>query len=364
MATNKDYYEILGVPRNASDEEIKKAYRKLAMKYHPDRNQGDKAAEEKFKEINEAYEVLSDPEKRRMYDQFGHQAFSQGGFSHGGPAGFDFDLNDIFGEDSPFEDIFSSFFGFGRSEKSRSTRRNRGADIRADITVSLRDIISDKNITLKVRRNEPCHACHGTGSRGGASPVTCPTCGGRGQIRTTQGFFTISTTCPQCNGRGTIVSDPCPVCRGESVVEENVTITIKVPGGIEDGTRLRISGEGDAGKFNGARGDLYVLVHVKNDTPFERKGNDLYGKLKISFPRAVFGGMVEVETLEGKKKLHIPAGIQTGHQIRLRGEGLPDVRTKYRGDIFYEVQIDVPKNPSPREREILRQYASLIGEII
>lgn len=363
MPTDKDYYEILGVSRNATDEEIKKAYRRLAMKYHPDRNPGNKEAEEKFKEINEAYEVLSDPEKRRMYDQFGHQAFGPGGFSYSNQ-GFDFDINDIFGE-SPFEDIFSSFFGssFTRRDRGRS-RRSRGTDIRADITVDLTDIISDKNVTIKVRRNEVCYACNGTGSRKGSSPTTCPTCGGKGQIRNSQGFFTITTTCPRCHGSGTIISDPCPVCGGESVIEKESTLTVKIPGGIEDGTRLRIHSEGDAGKFGGERGDLYVVVHVRNNTPFERRGSDLYGKLKISFPRAVFGGIVEVDTINGKKKVNIPPGVQTGHQIRIRGEGLPDIRTKVRGDIFYEVQIDVPKNPSIKEREILKQYASIIGEII
>ncbi|MGC8765667.1 MAG: molecular chaperone DnaJ [Brevinematia bacterium] len=363
MPSDKDYYEILGVSRGASDEEIKKAYRKLAMKYHPDRNQGDKQAEEKFKEINEAYEVLSDPEKRRIYDQFGHQAFSQGGFGHT-TTGFDFDINDIFDE-SPFEDIFSSFFGgsFTRREKRRD-RKVRGSDIRADISINLSELVSEKNLTIKVRRSEPCSTCRGTGSRNASTPSTCPNCGGRGQVRTTQGLFTITTTCPRCHGTGTIISDPCPVCRGESVVEKDVNLTIKVPGGIEDGTKMRIAGEGDAGRFNGVRGDLYVVVHVKNDTPFERDGNNLLGKLKISFPRAVFGGVLEVDTISGKKKINIPAGVQTGYQIRLRGEGLPDVRTGVRGDILYEIHIDVPKNPSMKEKELLRQYASLIGEYI
>ncbi len=360
----EDYYEILGVSRNATDEEIKKAYRKLAMQYHPDKNPGDKKAEEKFKEINEAYEVLSDPQKRKMYDQFGHQAFGQGGF--GQSPGFDFDINDIFGgEDSPFEDIFSAFFGhsFGKgSTRGSRTKKSRGQDIRADITVNLSEIITDKNITLKVRRNEPCHACHGTGSKNASSPTTCPNCGGRGQVRTTQGFFTISTTCPRCHGTGTIISNPCPICRGESVVEQDVTLTIRVPAGVEDNTRLRVAGEGDAGKFDGIRGDLYVVIHVKNDTIFERRGTDLFGKLKISFPKAVFGGSIEVSTVNGRKKINIPAGVQSGYQIRLRGEGLPDIRTKTRGDIFYEVHIDVPQHLSQKEREILKQYAALIGE--
>ncbi len=367
MSTKRDYYEILGVSRNATDEELKKAYRKLAMQYHPDRNPGNKEAEEKFKEINEAYEVLSDPEKRRMYDQFGHQAFGPGGFGHGGfgqDSGFGFDINDIFGDESPFEDIFSTFFGggsFGR--RAKSTRKSRGRDIRADITINLTDLINDKNVTIKVRRNEPCSACGGTGSRSSSSSSTCPTCRGTGRVRNTQGFFTIETTCPKCHGTGTIVSDPCNVCHGESVVEKDVTLTIRIPAGVEDGTRLRVSGEGDAGQFNGSRGDLYVIIHVKNDTNFERRGNDLYGRLNISFPRAVFGGQIEVPTLTGKKKVNLAPGVQSGYQLRLRGEGLPDYRTKIRGDIYYEVHIDVPEHLTSKEKELLREYASLRGEL-
>lgn len=366
MPSEKDYYEILGVSRSATDEEIKKAYRKLAMKYHPDRNQGDKAAEEKFKEINEAYEVLSDPEKRRMYDQFGNSAFSQAGFN---PGDFrtNFDFNDIFDSGTfgdAFEDIFSTFFGTRTSSRKSRNRTQvfKGSDIRADITLNLTEILTDKTIKIKVRRNEVCETCHGTGSRGGASPSTCPQCGGSGMVRTTQGFFTISTNCPRCHGTGTIISDPCYTCKGNGVHEKEVQINIKIPAGVEDGMRLRISGEGDVGKFNGPRGDLYVVVHIKNDTNFERRGKDLYAQYKISFPKAVFGGQIEVDTLEGKKKVSIPAGVQPGYQIRLKNEGLPDIHSKIRGDLYYEIVINVPKNVYGREREILREYAKIIGE--
>ena len=371
MAAEKDFYEILGIARTANDDEIKKAYRKLAMKYHPDRNQGDKVAEEKFKEATEAYEVLSNPEKRKMYDQFGHAAFSQGA---GGPGGFGGGMNfdDIFGGGgggSVFEDIFDSFFGGGgggrrRSSRTQGPRRTRGSDIRADITLDIHDILHDKNLKLKVRRNEVCDACHGTGSKSGAAPKTCPTCGGSGTVRTTQGFFTVQTTCPTCHGTGTVTDDPCPVCHGTGIVEKDSVINVKIPAGVEDGMRLRVSGEGDVGKNGGPRGDLYVMIRVKNDTIFERQGRNVYIELKISYPRAVFGGNVEVKTLDGKKKIHIPAGVQVGHQLRLHGEGIPDVHTKIRGDIFYTIIVDVPKHQSSRERNALKEYAGAIGEEI
>jgi len=364
MATDKDYYDLLGVQKNASDEDIKKAYRKMAMKYHPDRNPGDKQAEERFKEINEAYEVLSDPEKRRMYDQFGHSVFNQGGFSgQEGMGGFSFD--DIFGGTS-FEDIFESFFGGGTSRRSGRYRTapSRGSDIRADITLNLSDVLTDKTLKIKVRRNDVCDVCHGTGSRSGTKPQTCPRCGGRGTVRTTQGFFSISTTCPTCHGSGMVITDPCPACRGEGIYERDANITVKIPAGVDDGVRLRVPEEGDAGRFGGPRGDLYVLIRIRNDTNFERRGNDLYSKIKISYPRAVFGGQIEVESLDGIKKINIPPGVQSGYQIRLRNEGVPDMRTKIRGDLYYEVLIDVPRNLRPREKEILREYARSIGEII
>ncbi|NPV39619.1 MAG: molecular chaperone DnaJ [Brevinematales bacterium] len=353
----KDYYQILGVARNASQEEIKKAYRKLAMQYHPDRNPGNKEAEEKFKEITEAYEVLSDPEKRRLYDQYGSAAFGQqGGF--GGAGGFDFE--DIFGG-SGFEDIFASFFG-GGGRRSRRSGANRGGDIRADLTLDIRDILEEKTLKIKVRRKEACDVCHGTGSRSGNQSTTCPTCGGTGAVRVAQGFFSISTTCPQCHGTGRVISDPCPSCRGEGTVERESVISVRVPAGIDDGMKLRVAGEGDIGRNGGPRGDLYVVIHVRNTTDFRREGADLYGKVYISFPRAVFGGVVEVDTLNGKKRISIPAGVQSGHMIRLRHEGLPDIRTGERGDLYFEVIVKIPKNPSFREKEILREYARVIGE--
>lgn len=370
MATERDYYDVLGISKGASDDEIKKAYRKLAMQYHPDRNPDDKVAEEKFKEAAEAYEVLSNNDKRKMYDQFGKSAFSQGAGAQGYRGGFNFD--DIFGgggggggQGFGFEDIFDSFFGGGGrrgASGQRKSRKTRGSDIRADITLNITDVLHDKNLKIKVRRNESCDDCHGSGSKSGGGEKTCPTCGGSGMVRTTQGFFSVSTTCPTCQGAGTVVSDPCRKCNGSGVIEKDEIITVKIPAGVEDGMRLRISGEGDVGNQAGPRGDLYVLIHINNNTAFERDGSNLYGKLKISFPRAVFGGEVPVETLEGTKKIHIPAGVQVGHQIRIRGEGIPDIRTKTRGDIFYQVSIDVPRSVNGQEKRLLKEYAKMVGE--
>ena len=364
MATEKDYYTILGVAKSATLEEIKTAFRKLAMQYHPDRNPGDKVAEERFKEAAEAYEVLSNPEKRKMYDQFGHAAFSQGQGGGGGYRGFNMDEvfngEDIFGG---FNDIFESFFGGGGGRKRQSgPRRVRGSDIRADISLNLVDVLQDKTIKLKVRRNEQCDSCGGTGSRSSKPPKTCPTCGGTGSVRTMQGFFSISTPCPNCNGIGTVIDDPCSKCRGTGVTERDELISIRIPAGVEDGMKVRISGEGDIGRNGGSRGDLYVLINIKNNTGFERQSNNLLGKLRISYPRAIFGGDVEVETLESKKRVSIPAGVQVGHQIRLRGEGIPDVHTHQRGDIYYEVTIDIPRNLNAQAKKMMKEYAEILGE--
>lgn len=374
MATERDYYDVLGIARGASQDDIKAAYRKKAMQYHPDRNPGDEAAEEKFKEATEAFEVLSDEQKRKMYDQFGHNAFKQGGA--GGPSGFtNMNFDDIFGgfggfgggSSGGFEDIFDTFFGGGGGRRrsgarSGAPRKQRGDDLRADVTLNLKDVLNDKNLKLKVRRNEKCDACGGSGSESGSAPQVCTTCGGTGRVRQTQGFFSIQTACPKCHGTGSMVKDPCRKCDGTGVVEEDVLVTVKIPAGVDDGMRLRVSGEGDLGPNNGIRGDLYVQIHVENQTPFEREGDDLYGELKVSFPRAVFGGDLEVETLDGFKKIHVPAGVQVGHQIRLRGYGLPNVRTKARGDLYLAVSIDVPKRPTSAEKRLLKEYAKQIGE--
>jgi molecular chaperone DnaJ len=364
MATKRDYYEVLGIPRNASQDEIKRAFRKLAMQYHPDRNPNDKVAEEKFKEVSEAYEVIGDEQKRKSYDQFGHAAFQQGGFGGAGARG-GFNFDDIFGGGGGgfggFEDIFDTFFGGGSRRRSRSSKM-RGSDIRADITLDITDVLQDKALKIKVRRNEYCSSCNGSGSRSNKSPSVCPTCGGAGQVRTTQGFFTLSQTCPKCHGTGTVVSDPCASCHGSGLQERDEIINVKIPAGVDDGMRLRVPGEGDIGKNGGTRGDLYVQIHIKNSTSFEREGGNLYGNLKISYPRAVFGGDIMVDTLEERKKVHIPSGVQVGHQIRLRGEGIPDIHSKIRGDIFYKVSVDVPKSISKNAKNLLKELAKELDE--
>lgn len=370
MATEKDYYEVLGVSRGADAEEIKRAYRKLAMKYHPDRNPNDKLAEEKFKEASEAYEVLSDPQKRQMYDQFGHSAFTQQAGGPGGFSGFStrFNFDDIFGGGFGFDDIFDSIFGGRRtsSRKSSRSRQMQGNDIRADITLNLTDVLKDKKVKIKLRREEVCTACRGTGSRNNSAPKTCPTCGGSGMVRTSQGFgfISIQTTCPTCHGTGTVISDPCPVCNGSGTVEEEKVITVRIPAGVDNGKILRIIGEGDVGKNGGPRGNLYVHISINNNTAFERHNDDLYGTLTISYPRAVFGGTVEVETLDGKKLVNIPAGVQVGHKIHLRGFGIPNIETGIRGDIYYTVVIDIPRHISAQAKRLLKEYANSIGENI
>lgn len=369
MASKNDYYETLGVSRDASQDEVKKAFRKKAMQFHPDRNPGDKVAEEKFKEASEAYEILGDEQKRKSYNQFGHAAFQQGA-GGGGFGGMDF--GDIFGGGGGggfggFEDIFDAFFGGGgggrrRSGGSTRPRKTRGSDIRADISLNLVDTLNEKSLKIKVRRNEHCHSCNGSGSKSGGSPTTCPTCGGRGKVTTSQGFFSVSQPCPHCHGSGTVVSDPCPRCNGNGVEERDEIITIKIPAGVDDGMRLRVSAEGDVGKNDGPRGDLYVIINIKNNTEFERDGANLYSNLKISYPRAVFGGNIKVNTLEGQKTIHISAGVQVGHKIRLRGEGIPDIRSHRRGDIYYTVVVDVPKNLNRDAKRLLKEFANKIDE--
>lgn len=361
MRVKKDYYEILGVPRNATLEEIKKAYRRLALKYHPDRNKGNKEAEEKFKEITEAYEVLSDENKRRIYDQFGHE-----GLRGVGSESYDFgraayrDFRDIF-EGTSFEELFENLFGgfgfgFGRSSKKGASyqRRERGKDIRTSIEISLEDVLHGKEIQLRVPRREECLYCHGTGAKKGEL-TTCPSCQGTGQIRRTAGFFSVSMTCSQCRGEGYVVKDVCSYCRGEGRIEKEKVLSIKIPPGIESGTRLKLSGEGDQGLHGGAPGDLYVVVYVKKHPQFEREGADLKTKIEIPVTTAMVGGEVEVPTLENKHvKLKIPAGTQPNTVFRLRGKGLPYMENpSKRGDLLVEVQIKIPKNLSSRAKQLV-----------
>jgi molecular chaperone DnaJ len=350
MQFEKDYYKILGVPRNATQEEIKRAYRQLALKYHPDRNPGDKEAEERFKEIAEAYEVLRDPEKRRLYDLYGARAVKEStGFS-----GFD-TVEDIF---SSFRDLFEEFFGF-------STRRpspEKGEDLRYDLTLSFLEAVKGTIRTIKIPKEMKCPRCNGSGLEPGTSPEVCPSCYGKGHVTRAHGFFTLTTTCSRCGGTGRIVTNPCTECRGEGVVLGEKEIRLDIPAGVYEGLRLRVEGEGKEGRWGGPPGDLYVYIHVKPDERFERRGNDIIYRLAIPFPLAALGGEVEIPTLEGPTTIRIPPGIQPNETIRLKGKGVPRLDGRGRGDFVVEVTIKVPKKLTKRQRELLEELLALEEE--
>lgn len=343
----KDYYKILGVPRNATQEEIKRAYRRLALQYHPDRNPGDKEAEERFKEIAEAYEVLRDPEKRRLYDLYG----AEGVKSSTGFTGFR-TMEDIF---STFSDLFEEFFGF-----SRGTRRapRPGEDLRYDLTLDFLEAAFGTEKVIEVPQRLCCERCRGSGIEPGTSPKVCPYCYGRGQISRSHGFFTISTTCSYCQGEGKIVTDPCKACGGEGWQRGAKRLTVKIPPGVEDGTKIRVQGEGEEGEWGGPPGDLYLYIHVKPHELFRREGDDVIYRLPLSYSMAALGGEVEVPTLEGSTKVKIPPGIQPGEVIRLKGKGIPRLRGRGRGDFVIEVTIKVPKKLTKRQRELLEELAA------
>jgi molecular chaperone DnaJ len=349
----KDYYRILGVPRDATQEEIKKAYRKLALKYHPDRNPNDKEAEEKFKEINEAYACLSDPEKRAKYDRFGTVdgfEFSDAGFDSFASA-----FSDI------FEDIFGDFFGTFTGQRRR-TRPKRGADLRYDLSISLEEAVRGCEKEITIPRWVSCELCGGSGAKPGSGPVRCPECGGSGYVRFQQGFFSVSRTCPRCGGSGTYIVTPCRACNGEGRVRKYRTVSVKIPPGVDNGSRLRISGEGELGSHGGPPGDLYIIISVKPHKFFKRQGLDLYCEVPITFPQAVLGGEIEVPTLYGTEKLKIPAGTPSGKEFVLRGKGVPRLGGHSRGDQIVRVYIDVPKKLTPRQKELLQEFARLSGD--
>ncbi len=324
----RDYYEVLGVGRGSADEDVKKAYRRLAVQFHPDRNPGDKQAEEKFKEINEAYQVLSDPEKRSQYDRFGHAAF-QGPQAPGGFGGFDFSQ----GFEEVFSDIFGDFFGTGRG-RSRS-RSRRGEDLRYDLEVEFEEAARGTEKVIKFQRLTTCDACNGTRARGGAEGArTCPNCRGTGQVRTQQGFFSISTTCGQCRGEGMMIADPCPKCQGQGRIRKPISLSVRIPPGVDNGSRLKLRNEGEAGFAAGPGGDLYVVVHVKEHPLFVRQDNDVVIEVPVSFPQGALGADLEVPTLEGKIKLKLPAGTQSGKIFRLKGKGFVDLHGYGRGEIL------------------------------
>ncbi|KTD38550.1 molecular chaperone DnaJ [Legionella nautarum] len=344
----KDYYEVLGVSRGADESEIKKAYRKLAMKYHPDRNSNDKEAEEKFKEIQRAYGVLSDQQKRAAYDRFGHAGVdpSMGGGAGGFGGGFG-------GFGDVFEDIFENIFSGGRGQ--RQSRGQRGADLQFNVNLTLEEAALGKQIEITVPRHVSCQTCDGSGAKAGTKPKTCETCGGVGQVRIQQGFFSIQQTCPSCHGEGHVIADPCKSCHGQGRVRESKKLTVKIPAGVDNGDRVRLSGEGEAGIHGGGSGDLYVQINVKAHAIFERQDSDLHCEVPISFTTAALGGSIEVPTLEGRVTLKIPSETQTGKTFRLRGKGMKSVRGYATGDLLCRVVVETPVNLSREQKEIFTQ---------
>ena len=348
-----DFYETLGVSRSADEKELKSAFRKLAMKYHPDRNPGDAEAERKFKEIGEAYEFLKDPQKRAAYDRFGHAAFEQGG--GGGPGGMGGGMG---GFSDIFEDIFGEMMGGGRSR--RSGGRERGADLRYNMEISLEEAFSGKTAQIRVPTSITCDECSGSGARPGSKPTTCATCGGNGRVRAAQGFFSIERTCPTCHGRGQTISDPCPKCAGQGRVVEERSLSVNIPAGIEDGTRIRLAGEGEAGLRGGPSGDLYIFLSVKPHAFFQREGADLFCTVPISMTTAALGGKFEISTMDGtKSRVTVPEGTQQGREMRLRGKGMPLLRSSQFGDLYVRIAIETPQNLTKRQRELLTEFQAL-----
>jgi molecular chaperone DnaJ len=355
---NQDFYETLEVGRSADADELKKAYRKLAMKYHPDRNAGNKEAEQKFKEISQAYDVLKDPEKRAAYDRFGHAAFDGAGAAAGAQAGAgDFGFNFSGG----FADIFDEMFGdfTGRSRGGAGGGQSRGADLRYNMDITLEEAFAGKQAAIRVPTAVACDTCSGTGAAKGSKPVTCTTCGGRGRVRATQGFFTIERTCVACGGQGQILENPCGTCRGTGRVAREKTLSVSIPAGVEDGTRIRLSGEGEAGVRGGPAGDLYIFLTVKPHPFFQRDGANIYMRVPISMTRAALGGVVEVPTVDGgRARVTVPEGTQTGHQFRLKGKGMSVMRATGRGDMYIRAQVETPVKLSKRQKELLREFES------
>jgi len=350
VAAKRDYYEVLGVGRDASAEAIKKAYRKLALKYHPDRNPGDKSAEEKFKEASEAYQILSDADRRAQYDRFGHAAFEPGA----GFGGFDFNssFEDLFG------DIFGDFFGGGRRGRNRP---RRGEDLRYDLEIDFEEAVFGVEKTIQVPRLATCVKCNGLGTKDGEPRETCDVCRGTGQVRLQQGLFSIAKTCGRCHGEGTTVRHPCPVCGGHGAIETSETLSVRIPGGVDSGSRLKLRGKGEAGGNGGPAGDLYVVLTVREHPLFVRQGHNILCEVPISFTQAALGAEIEVPTIRGKKQVKIAAGTQSGTTMRLRGEGAPDLNGYGRGDQLVRLAVEVPKKLTARQRELLEEFARIEG---
>ncbi len=359
MADKRDYYEILGVSRNAKPDDIKKAYRKLAVKFHPDKNPGDHTAEEKFKELGEAYEALSDADKRAAYDRYGHAAFT-GGMGGGGGGGFH-DPMDMFSQvfGGAFGGGFEEFFGGGRKQRSG---KQRGSDLRYDLEITLEEAANGVEKELEIERYVPCDTCEAKGTKGSGGVRTCQTCGGRGVIARQAGIFVQQSACPECRGTGETVSDPCPSCRGEGRVQRDSRIKLRIPAGVDTGTRLRSSGNGDGGVRGGEAGDLYVFLHVRDHDVFERDGSDLFCEVPLPFSVAALGGELKVPSLDGQSSIKIPAGTQGGTVFRLREKGIQSLSTKRRGDLHVRVQVEVPTKLNGDQQDKLRAFAASIGD--
>ena len=351
MAKN-DFYDTLGVERGAGDDELKKAYRKLAMKYHPDRNPEDAKAEKSFKDVNEAYEILKDAEKRAAYDRFGHAAFEQGGAGggRGGASGFGGGFSDI------FDEMFGDFGG-GRGGRGGRAPAGNGSDLRFNMEVSLEDAYNGKQTEIRVPTSAPCDTCDGSGGEGGAAPSTCGSCQGHGRVRAQQGFFTVERTCPTCQGTGELIKHPCKVCAGDGRVHKEKTLSVNIPAGVEEGTRIRLSGEGEAGLRGAQAGDLYIFLSIKSHRIFQRDGADIHCRVPIPMTKATLGGTIEVPTVEGKMaRVTIPSGTPTGHQFRLRDKGMTILRSKARGDMFIQAFVETPVNLTKRQKELLKEF--------
>ncbi|MFZ4124946.1 MAG: molecular chaperone DnaJ [Rickettsiales bacterium] len=365
----EDYYSLLGVAKGASDEEIKKSYRKLAMQYHPDRNQGNAEAEKKFKAINEAYDVLKDEQKRAAYDRFGHDAFTQGGGNAAGAGAGGFDFSGSFSD--IFEDLFGDFTGRrggaggGRQGGAggQASGAARGADLRYNLDVTLEDAFKGKQQTIKVTTSDSCGDCSGSGAAKGSQPETCSVCGGRGAVRMQQGFFTIERSCANCQGTGKVIKTPCKTCAGSGRVRKEKSLSVTIPAGVEEGTRIRLAGEGEAGFRGGPAGDLYIFLTINPHKLFRREGANIYCRVPLKMTTATLGGHIEVPTIDGGRvKVSVPAGTQSNHQFRLKGKGMSVLRSEAKGDMYVEVQVETPVNISKRQRELLEEFDQAGGK--
>ncbi len=351
----RDYYEVLGASRDASADDLKKAYRKLAMKYHPDRNAGDAAAEQRFKELNEAYAALKEPDQRAAYDRFGHAAFEQGAGGRPGGGGFDFS--------GGFADIFDEMFGEFMGGRGGGQSGTRGADLRLNLEITLEEAYTGKQATIDVPTAVTCGTCQGSGAASGTRPVSCPSCQGNGKVRSQQGFFTIERTCPACHGAGRVIEKPCGTCGGAGREHQEKTLNVNIPAGVEDGTRIRLSGEGEAGVRGGPTGDLYIFLSSKPHRIFRRDGANLHLRVPLAMTTAALGGSIEVPTIDGARaRVSVPAGTQGGHQFRLKGKGMSVLRSNARGDMYIQCQIETPVNLSKRQQELLREFEQAGGK--